>query len=179
MHDYSDLKFQALSLCQRSNAILELIAENELLSRENKELRDKVEHLECMTECHKIAKEDGRDALNDPGDLAPAHLVDFEMTHMDQALAGKRFTMPEGITRKEFRGWMLQNARSLSGGIRLTLELERLDAENEALRALPMIVVKEYTELAFAAKGMKTSDRYIQKANGAMDVHQRMQEVKA
>jgi len=43
MRDYSDLKFQAQSLCQRSNAILDLIAENELLAREDKELRDKAE----------------------------------------------------------------------------------------------------------------------------------------
>ncbi|MBI6948556.1 hypothetical protein [Pseudomonas koreensis] len=210
MRDYSDLKFQAQALCQRSNAVLDLIAENELLARENEAFRQDAERYRWIrvpnrpaTEfdsafdefgvpidsvideaiskealrptAAKIVPDDDHDgSVND----APAHLVQFEIPQMWKAVLGEPYTMPEGMTRKEFREWMLQKACSLSWPARLKEELKALHLENAALRDLPMIVVNEYTQLAFAAKGLKTSDRYIQKANGAMDVHQRMKKVK-
>lgn len=128
MSDYSDLKFQAQLLNQRSNAILDLIAENELLTRDNKELRNKLQSMKDQAPMPAPVDDDG--SVTE----APAHLVQFEIPHMFKALAGDRLTMPEGMARKQFRAWMLSNAETLSGAVRLKLELERLDKENDLLR---------------------------------------------
>lgn len=37
--------------------------------------------------------------------------VNFDLKRMTDALQGERFTMPEGLTRAEFREWMRENAR--------------------------------------------------------------------
>ncbi|MBT9570042.1 MAG: hypothetical protein IV106_02820 [Pseudomonas umsongensis] len=56
---------------------------------------------------------------------------------------------------------------------------ECLERENEVLRKIPMTIVNEYTKLASTVSSHSACDRYIQKANGAMEVHRRMQEVQS
>lgn len=37
--------------------------------------------------------------------------VNFDQKRFEQALAGDRFVMPEGMSREQFREWMRGNAR--------------------------------------------------------------------
>ncbi|MFU2327766.1 hypothetical protein ACM110_14315 [Pseudomonas sp. NFX98] len=39
-----------------------------------------------------------------------AEEVNFELARMQQAIGGERFTMPENMSREDFRVWMRENA---------------------------------------------------------------------
>lgn len=81
----------------------------------------------CLSGMEKDKKRKrGREVIDDP--------VNFELPQMEQALAGKRHTTPDGLTRGQFKAWLLGEAETLSGAVRLKLELDRLDSENQSLR---------------------------------------------
>lgn len=37
--------------------------------------------------------------------------VNFDIHRMQKAIAGESFSMPQGLSREEFREWMRENAR--------------------------------------------------------------------
>lgn len=39
-----------------------------------------------------------------------AEEVNFDLVRMQKAIGGERFTMPENLSREEFRVWMRENA---------------------------------------------------------------------
>lgn len=40
-----------------------------------------------------------------------AEEVNFDLVRMQKAIGGERFTMPENLSREEFRVWMRENAK--------------------------------------------------------------------
>jgi len=40
-----------------------------------------------------------------------AEEVNFDLVRMQKAISGERFTMPENLSREDFRVWMRENAK--------------------------------------------------------------------
>lgn len=80
---------------------------------------------------------------------------------------------------KRGRDALVDSAETLSGAVRLKLELERLDAENDAIRKVPSSIANEYSVRATHARSMREAEKFQQRMNGAMEVDRRIKAVKA